>query len=216
METVRVFFAKEGRLKYISHLDVTRCLSRVFNRCGLPIWYTQGYNPHPYLTFALPLPLGVDSRCESFDFRLTDATDYQTVQDRLNAALPEDLRVLRAAAPVYGPEAICWADYRLTFRDGDTAVAEQLQRFLAEPHLPVIKKTKKGEQQVDLKEKMTVLRVEGSPEKTVLEVRLPAGGTLNWSPMLVTGAICERLGREPYWTGLERIAILTEDFSPFC
>ena len=157
METVRVFFVKEGRLKYISHLDVTRCLSRVFNRCGLPIWYTQGYNPHPYLTFALPLPLGVDSRCESFDFRLTDATDYQTVQDRLNAALPEDLRVLRAAAPVYGPEAICWADYRLTFRDGDTAVAEQLQRFLAEPHLPVIKKTKKGEQQVDLKEKMTVL-----------------------------------------------------------
>ena len=216
METVRVFFAKEGRLKYISHLDVTRCLSRVFNRCGLPIWYTQGYNPHPYLTFALPLPLGVDSRCESFDFRLTDATDYQTVQDSLNAALPEDLRVLRAAAPVYGPEAICWADYRLTFRDSDTAVAEQLQCFLAEPHLPVIKKTKKGEQQVDLKEKMTVLRVEGSPEKTVLEVRLPAGGTLNWSPMLVTGAFCERLGREPYWTGLERIAILTEDFSPFC
>ena len=188
METVRVFFTKEGRLKYISHLDVTRCLSRVFNRCGLPIWYTQGNNPHPYLTFALPLPLGVDSRCESFDFRLTDATDYQTVQDRLNAALPEDLRVLRAAAPVYGPEAICWADYRLTFRDGDTAVAEQLQRFLAEPHLPVIKKTKKGEQQVDLKEKMTVLRVESSPQKTVLDVRLPAGGTLHWSPMLVTGA----------------------------
>ena len=216
METVRVFFAKEGRLKYISHLDVTRCLSRVFNRCGLPIWYTQGYNPHPYLTFALPLPLGVDSRCESFDFRLTDATDYQTVQNRLNAVLPDDLRVLRAAAPVYGPESICWADYRLTFRDGDTAVAEQLRRFLAEPHLPVIKKTKKGEQQVDLKEKMTVLRVESSPGKTVLEVRLPAGGTLNWSPMLVTGAYNALLGREPYWTGYERLAILTKDFQDFC
>ena len=216
METVRVFFAKEGRLKYISHLDVTRCLSRVFNRCGLPIWYTQGYNPHPYLAFALPLPLGVDSRCESFDFRLTDATDYQTVQDKLNAALPEDLRVLRAAAPVYGPEAICWADYRLTFRDGDTAVAEQLQRFLAEPHLPVIKKTKKGEQQIDLKEKMTVLQADKKTGEMELVVRLPAGGTVNWSPMLVTGAFCERLGREPYWTGLERIAILTEDFSPSC
>ena len=216
METVRVFFAKEGRLKYISHLDVTRCLSRVFNRCGLPIWYTQGYNPHPYLTFALPLPLGVDSRCESFDFRLTDATDYQTVQDRLNAALPEDLRVLRAAAPVYGPEAICWADYRLTFRDGDTAVAEQLQRFLAEPHLPVIKKTKKGEQQIDLKEKMTVLQADKKTGEMELVVRLPAGGTVNWSPMLGTGAYNELLGREPHWTGLRRTAILTEDFSDFC
>ena len=57
MKTVRVFFAKEGRLKYISHLDVTRCLARVFKRSRLPIWYTQGFNPHAYLTFALPLPL---------------------------------------------------------------------------------------------------------------------------------------------------------------
>ena len=88
METVRVFFAKEGRLKYISHLDVTRCLARVFHRCGLPIWYTQGFNPHAYLTFALPLPLGVESRCESFAFRLTEEVNYEEVRDRLNAVLP--------------------------------------------------------------------------------------------------------------------------------
>ena len=88
METVRVFFAKEGRLKYISHLDVTRCLARVFKRSGLPIWYTQGFNPHAYLTFALPLPLGVESRCESFDFRLTEEVSYEEVKDRLNAVLP--------------------------------------------------------------------------------------------------------------------------------
>ena len=100
METVRVFFAKEGRLKYISHLDVTRCLARVFKRSGLPIWYTQGFNPHAYLTFALPLPLGVESRCESFDFRLTEEVSYEEVKDRLNAVLPDDLRALRAAAPV--------------------------------------------------------------------------------------------------------------------
>ena len=121
METVRVFFAKEGRLKYISHLDVTRCLARVFHRCGLPIWYTQGFNPHAYLTFALPLPLGVESRCESFDFRLTEEVNYEEVRDRLNAVLPEDLRALRAAAPVMEPGAICWADYRLTIRDEDPA-----------------------------------------------------------------------------------------------
>ena len=92
MKTVRVFFAKEGRLKYISHLDVTRCLARVFKRSRLPIWYTQGFNPHAYLTFALPLPLGVESCCESFDFRLTEEVSCEEVTDRLNAVLPDDLR----------------------------------------------------------------------------------------------------------------------------
>ena len=90
MKTVRVFFAKEGRLKYISHLDVTRCLARVFKRSRLPIWYTQGFNPHAYLTFALPLPLGVESCCESFDFRLTEEVSCEEVTDRLNAVLPDD------------------------------------------------------------------------------------------------------------------------------
>ncbi len=216
METVRVFFAKEGRLKYISHLDVTRCLARVFKRSGLPIWYTQGFNPHAYLTFALPLPLGVESRCESFDFRLTEEVSYEEVCDRLNAVLPDDLRVLRAAAPVMEPGAICWADYRLTFRDTDPAAGEALDRLLAAERLPVIKKTKKGEQEIDLKEKMAILNVSKTVDELVLEMRLPAGGTLNWSPMLVTGAYNELLGREPYWTGLERTAVLTEDFSDFC
>lgn len=216
METVRVFFAKEGRLKYISHLDVTRCLARVFKRSGLPIWYTQGFNPHAYLTFALPLPLGVESQCESFDFRLTEEVSYEEVCDRLNAVLPDDLRVLRAAAPVMEPGAICWADYRLTFRDTDPAAGEALDRLLAAERLPVIKKTKKGEQEIDLKEKMAILNVSKTADELVLEMRLPAGGTLNWSPMLVTGAYNELLGREPYWTGLERTAVLTEDFSDFC
>ena len=87
MKTVRVFFAKEGRLKYISHLAVTRCLARVFKRSRLPIWYTQGFNPHAYLTFALPLPLGVESCCESFDFRLTEEVSCEEVTDRLNAGI---------------------------------------------------------------------------------------------------------------------------------
>ena len=151
MKTVRVFFAKEGRLKYISHLDVTRCLARVFKRSRLPIWYTQGFNPHAYLTFALPLPLGVESCCESFDFRLTEEVSCEEVTDRLNAVLPDDLRVLRAAAPVMEPSAICWADYRLTFRDDAPAAEEAFDRLLAAEHLMVTKKTKKGDQQIDLK-----------------------------------------------------------------
>lgn len=203
-------------MKYISHLDVTRCLARVFKRSGLPIWYTQGFNPHAYLTFALPLPLGVESQCESFDFRLTEEIGYEDICERLNAALPNELRALHAAAPVMEPGNICWADYQLSFYDKDPAVEEALDRLLAVEHLPVRKKTKKGEQEIDLKEKMTIRNVIRTADKLVLEVRLPAGGTQNWSPMLLTGAYNELLGREPYWTGITRTAILAEDFQDFC
>ena len=215
VETVRARFAKRGRLKYISHLDVTRCLSRVFSRCGLPIWYTQGFNPHPYLTFALPLPLGFESECETFDFRLTEPVDHDTIRERLNAALPPDLRVLSVAAPQDPPEAICWADYRITVFDTQKT-GEALECFLGSEAIPVTKKTKRGQQEIDLKAMMTVLSLEKRGDKTILTVRLPAGGTLNVNPTLLTAAFAEWQGKEPYHTTMERLAVLKKDLTDFC
>lgn len=215
METVRAFFRKSGRLKYISHLDLIRCISRVFNRCELPIWFTQGYNPHPYLTFALPLPLGFDSCCETFDFRLTDSVDFDKVRDRLNEKLPPDLQVIRVALAEKDPMEICWADYRLSFFDDAPDLTGELERFLAEETIPVTKKTKKGEREIDLKEYLHVLSLSSEPGKTELTVRFPAGGTLNINPTLLTTAFTAWLGRELYWVKMERLAILDKDFKDF-
>ena len=63
---VRAIFEKTGRSKYISHLDLNRCMLRTFRRSGLPIWYTEGFNPHLYYAFALALSLGFESSCEIF------------------------------------------------------------------------------------------------------------------------------------------------------
>ena len=95
-DTVRVFFEKKGRIKYISHLDIVRCISRAIKRSGLPVWYTLGFNPHIYLTFALPLSLGFESECESMDFRLTEHKDPQEIIESLNRVFPEGLRVYKA------------------------------------------------------------------------------------------------------------------------
>lgn len=216
METVRVFFRKTGRLKYISHLDIIRCISRVFNRCDLPIWFTQGFNPHPYLTFALPLSLGFDSCCESFDFRLTEPVDFETVCEKMNALLPSDLQVIRAATPVMKPEAICWADYSLSFFDEELAdLYASLSRFVESEHIEVTKKTKRGEKTIDLKETLQVLSLTQEADHCELSLRLPAGGTLNVSPLLLTGAFFAEWGREPYWMKMERTAILDKDFCDF-
>ena len=71
MREVRLRFSKTGRLKYISHLDINRAMSRALKRAGIPLWYTEGFNPHPYMSFSLPLSLGVESLCESVDLRIT-------------------------------------------------------------------------------------------------------------------------------------------------
>ena len=69
MQTIRVWFAKREEACYISHLDLQRVVQRALKRSGVPVWYTQGFNPHIYLTFALPLPLGQQSITECFDFK---------------------------------------------------------------------------------------------------------------------------------------------------
>ena len=87
MLRVRATFKKTGRAKYISHLDLNRCMLRTFRRSGLPIWYTEGFNPHPYYAFALALSLGFESECEILDFNITDDNmSMEEIRDRLNVA----------------------------------------------------------------------------------------------------------------------------------
>ena len=72
MKNVRLFYSKTGRLKFISHLDMTRFMSRIITRSKIPVWYTEGFNQHVYMNFALPLSLGFESVYEVVDFRLND------------------------------------------------------------------------------------------------------------------------------------------------
>ena len=91
MENVRVFYQKTGRGKYISHLDMTRCMKRALRRAGIPVWYTEGFNPHVYMTFALPISLGFESLCETMDIRLTQPMSLEEIKERLNRVLPEGI-----------------------------------------------------------------------------------------------------------------------------
>ena len=101
MKDYRIAFEKRGRVRYISHLDLNRCMLRAVRRSGLPAWYTEGFHPHMYLMFPLALSLGTESICEVMDIRLTEEVPAEEISDRLNAALPEGLRVFRVGEPTY-------------------------------------------------------------------------------------------------------------------
>ena len=213
-----MFFEKRDRAKYISHLDLTRCMTRAFARTDIPAWFTEGFNPHVYMTFALPIPLGFEGLRESFDFKLSeDGYPLDRVRDQLNAALPSDIRVLEAAAAVGKPEAITWADYRVTLWDpaGGEALAADWDRLLAKPAIPVEKKTKHKTQEIDLRPLVTQLGRRVEAESLTLDLRLPGGGAMNLNPNLLLGALWADRGGEAEYTQVVRTAILTGDLAPF-
>ena len=91
----RLLFEKKGNAIWISHLDLMRLFQRVFKRAGLSLTHTQGFNPRPSVSIALPLSVGVESSCELLDFDLDgDKVSCEEIMERLNAALVSGVKVL--------------------------------------------------------------------------------------------------------------------------
>lgn len=216
---IRAFYRKEGRAKYISHLDLYRTIQRSFQRSRLPIWFTQGFNPHIYLTFALPIALGYEGVEESFDFRLRENLPEGEILARLNAAFPEGITVTRVAAPQKKAEEIEKAEYTLLF-SAENIPAEKLlaefDAFLAQDAILTEKRTKKGPKQIDLKPDLLSCRTGLSGEAVSLAVTLPAGIFKNINPTLLTDAFAAAQGLSLDYRLIRRDAVLCKDGSRFC
>ena len=94
----RLIFEKTGNAVWISHLDLMRLFQRAFKRAGLPLTHTQGYNPRPSVSIALPLSVGVESRCELLEYELDceEKPAHKEIVARLNTALTEGIRVIHS------------------------------------------------------------------------------------------------------------------------
>ena len=150
----RAFYKKFERAKYISHLDLYRAIQRTFQRANIPVWYTEGYHPHIYLTFPMPIFLGCEGVEESFDFRTTVDCPPAQLMDQLNAAFPEGIWVTAIQAPVHKAAEITKADYTLLFTaDGvdNPSLLARWNGFLQQERIPATKHTKKGPKEIDLK-----------------------------------------------------------------
>ena len=133
---VRATFEKCGRAKYISHLDLNRCMLRTFRRSRLPIWYTEGFNPHPYYSFALALSLGFESSCEILDFNLNEDIPFDEIRDRLNAVMPEGMRIVKVAEQKQKITAITEAEYSFSLISDDIdGIYEDIGRMLGLPEI---------------------------------------------------------------------------------
>ncbi|MCM1506905.1 MAG: TIGR03936 family radical SAM-associated protein [Ruminococcus flavefaciens] len=216
MIKLRAVFEKKDRAKYISHLDLNRCMLRTFRRSGLPIWYTEGFHSHPYFSFALALSLGYESSCEILDFNLNEDIPFDEIRNRLNAVMPYGMKIISVAEPKLKITAIAKAEYSFSLKSDDIAgLVADIEKLLQGENIFVEKKTKKGIQQVDIKPFIEVISADVADGSYNMVMRLPAGTQTNYNPALFFTAL-KNVTEIPFETAeIRRTAILCEDGKVF-
>ena len=149
----RALFEKAGNARYISHLDLMRVFQRAFKRAGLPLTHTQGFNPRPSVSIALPLSLGVESQCELLDFELERPYACAEIREKLNAALIDGVHIRGVYEQGQKLKDLALLQSRLVLeydRQIPDDVYEQIQNLFFQPELIVEKKGKNGITQQDI------------------------------------------------------------------
>lgn len=217
LKNVRLFYKKSGLLRFASHLDMNRVMTRLLRMSKVPIWYTEGFNRHPYITFALPLSLGFTSDYEVMDFRF-DEDDFslEMAQNLISAVCPKGIEVLSLKEPVFKTGKIAFADFDITFEDFSENDIELLNNFLNQKEILVSKKTKRGNiKEMNLAEKINLYKVSAEGKDAVLTLRLPAGGEDNVNPKILVDKFLEDIDKNDAIYSVCRKMLLLADGTKF-
>lgn len=223
VNSLRIWFKKVGRAKYISHLDLMRSMTKAIKRSGLKVWYTEGFNPHAYITFPLPLSLGVESESECMDIRVEDGVTAWEVKEKLFDQMPEGLDLIKVEEPFLNAKEIRFGRYVITLdfeNENDAkAFAELSQNKVDDKSLVCEKKGKQGRKkvmkEVPLGEHIFNFRKEVRENTIVIDVDLSAGNPVNIAPQLLIGAIEKHSETLPVYKKFEKKCLLTENFEIF-
>lgn len=213
MTAVRIWFTKTGEASYISLLDLQRVMQRSLKRSRLPVWYTMGFNPHIYMTFACPLPLGQESLVESVDVKTElDEVPFEQWQEALQKVMPLGIKVVRVAKPVHKAEQIAFARYELRF---PSTLAEYFEQYNQLEQAVVLKKTKRGHKEINLKESLPVIAWETNQSECLAQITLPAGEGLNLNPSLFLNFFQEQLGMNSTEVSVLRTGLFLKNMEEF-
>lgn len=178
-QRLRLTFAVDGVARYISHLDLTRAWVRALRRLGLPLAYTKGFNPHPRVSLAAPLPVGFAGERELLDLYLDAPADPAGLAADLQSELPEGLTLSDAspvplAAPAL-PSLVVAADYAIALHQPPPDLAARVRGLLAAASLPHTRRRKDREISFDLRPRILQAAVEEREGRPLLTLRLMHG-----------------------------------------
>ena len=197
-------FAKNGYMKYISHLDTVRLFRNTFKIAGVELAYSQGFNPHPKMSFAQPLPLGYSSTCEIIEFETVEDIEPGAIIDAMNAVIPKGIALINCERLKTGGSfaaRLTAAEYEISMPYDPTRardIGELCGGFLKQSRIPVEKRQKKTGQkkEIDIKSMIRSFSFALTDDKIILLATLDAGSVSNLSPELLIPAFVSFSGIE--------------------
>lgn len=224
--TYRVVFCKVGNLQYFSHLDLQRTWQRVLVRASIPMWYTQGFNPHSKIVFGIPLSVGTQGLCEMVDLRVDRAITPEEMKAQLNAELTDEMQVSEVYIPTKPFADIAYATYIFTISDPSANVpCETIEALFAPDAEPIVmtKRTKSGNKDINILPLIRGLHASRTEDGLLsLNATLAAGGNASLSPEFIITALRDRLNLlsdtthpDTCWYSILRTGFLCEDGSVF-
>lgn len=220
---IRMKFRKQGALKFIGHLDILRYFQKVMRRADVDIRYSEGFSPHQIMSFAAPLGVGLLSNGEYVDIEVASTKDSRTMIEQINHANVEGIEVVSYRrledSAKNAMSMVAAADYTVWFKEGyepeDTDLFfREFEAFCRKDRIEILKKTKKGEKAMDLKNYIYQLSVDGSR----VFMKLAAGSSANIKPELVLGAFYESRGEEfpPFAFQIQREEVYGDEGNETC
>lgn len=207
-EAIRIRFTKTGRLRYISHLDLCRTMCPAMIRSKIPLWYTEGFNPHPKMVFAQPLPLFVESRCELLDIKITEEMSHEELTKRLREAFTAELYVEEVYTPTEKFSEIAFAEYEIK----GLGISSQNVETLLSGELKIVKNTKSGQKLIDIRPQVKSVDV---LDDGAFKCVLSASAESYLNPDIFCKAVSAKLGRSEPDVDITRVAWYRSDMTLF-
>ena len=217
---LRARFSKTGDAIWMSHLDLMRVLQRSFRRAGLLLAHSHGYTPHPNLSLALPLSVGVSSTCEIMDFELEDGQDASDLRDRLNRVLPAGVMIGEVYEGERKVRDLKWLRISLSLeydRGVPAGSQENIEGLFGRDELLFEKQTKSGAVVTqNILEMMKDLTVTRTDENVLLMECLISAQNPSLNPARIVEAVERELpGFAPDYSAVCREETLTDDGTVF-
>lgn len=189
----RLLFEKTGSAVWMSHLDLMRLFQRAFKRAGLPLTHTQGFNPRPSVSIAMPLSVGVESQCELLDFDLDGVrVDAEQILNRLNRVLVGGVQVLKVYDDGLKIRHLAFLECEVTleYDSGVPAEAEnKTSALFAGEDISVEKKGKNGVSQVNIAPMIKKLTARRTDDNTLVMHALVCCQNPTLNPALLVSAV---------------------------
>ena len=217
MKNIRIWFKKVDTAKYISHLDLQRCMARAIHKAKLPFWYTEGFNPHVFLTITMPISLGYSGLRESMDVKLVDESmPYSEIIEKLNAGLPLDIRAYEITEMVMKPGEFMFSSYEVKIDASSPEVlADEFRQLIASEAILVDKKTKKGMKEINIKPDFEKTDISCDERSVTLKMTLPSSVYGGINPRLLFDAYKKIFGKELFCE-VTRTNCYNEKMQVFC